>query len=500
MSVNDYLAHLTRNIPVGRKILLVVLTTLCITLLVFSLMVVLLNYQSNERSLREEINVLARVVADRSRAALTFGDRQIARENLHALAAKPSIVFACMYDETGDLFAQYVAAEKADSKCPSRMSKLLVGEVAGGVVTEHMVHLDDRIIGVVYIKASRQRIWKQTTDLVMMMLLTFLVVGVLALKIAESLQRFVTRPIHDLVQASRVISRERDYSIRVKRDTNDELGQLVTAFNEMLEGIEDRDELLVDAKQNLENIVRSRTRELREAQSELVRNERMATLGQLTATVSHELRNPLGTIRTSAFTLANRIKDLDPALQKNLDRIERNIIRCDNIITELLDYSRIRALQHERTNLNEWLHNIVDQSSWPTTITLRLELDRDIDLEMDRDLMRRVINNVMDNACQAIEERHSSDRTIILHSRRVRDRTEIDIVDTGPGIDADVLPHVFEPLFSTRSFGVGLGLAVVKQIMEQHGGGVNISSEPGVGTRVTLWFPASLSYSRRQAS
>ena len=137
-----------------------------------------------------------------------------------------------------------------------------------------------------------------------------------------------------------------------------------------------------------------------------------------------------------------------------------------------------------------------------SSITLRLELDDSIDVEIDRDLLRRVIVNVVENACHAIQEVEDGhrDNTIIIQSSLGNSRTEIVVIDTGRGIPEDVLPHIFEPLYSTKSFGVGLGLPVVKQIMEQHGGGVEVASEKNVGTRVVLWLPSSLNFSNQIAS
>lgn len=500
MWIGDYLAEVSRNMPLRRKLLLVVLATLGVALLLISILMVSIDRRAATKSLREEIQVLARVIADRSQAALLFGDKQMAVDNLNALSVKSSIISACMYDEYGTLFARYPDRDTTPEVCDARVGRQPVGFGDGVYIASQTISLDEHAIGVIFIKISMNDINKRTADHVFLMLLIFLAIGVLALNLAETLQRFVTRPIDELLHASRVISRERDYTTRVPQASNDELGQLIYAFNEMLSGIEERDEALVEAKQNLESIVRQRTRALRDAQNELVRSERMATLGQLTATVSHELRNPLATIRTSAFTLSNRIKHLDPSLQKNIERIERNIVRCDNIITELLDFTRIRAMQHERTNLNEWLRGLVDAGEWPASIVFRFEVEPQIEVEVDRNLLRRVIMNVLDNACQAIEDKQTNDRTVIIQSHVDSERTEIIVVDTGEGIDPEVLPYVFEPLYSTRSFGVGLGLAVVKQIMEQHGGGVEIHSEPGVGTQVSLWLPASLTSSRREAS
>ena len=502
MAILDHIRDPGKGVPLRRKLLLVVLTTMSLALLLASVAVVVFDRQSAKRTMQQEINVLTRVIAHRSTAALTFGDRQLAMENLATLAEKQTIVSACIYDNYGSLFAEYINSPESDYRCDETPADRTEGFVGQYFKVTYDIKLEETVIGEIHIRASLRDINSRLVQYIYTVALIFLAVGSLAFMLAVKLQKIITRPIDDLAEASRSISRGRDYSVRVQQTTNDEVGQLVAAFNAMLDGIQQRDAALVDAKENLEELVRERTRELSEAQNELLRSERMATLGQLTATVSHELRNPLGTIRTSVFTLANKLKDKDPGLRKNIDRIERNIVRCDNIITELLDFSRIRALQHERTNLRSWITGIIEEMDVPEPIRLRLELDDNIDIEIDRDLLRRVIVNVLDNACHAIQELddEEQDTTIIVQSVLNNSRTEIIIIDTGPGIPEDVLPHIFEPLYSTKSFGVGLGLPVVKQIMEQHGGGVEVTSERRVGTRVLLWLPSSLNISNQIAS
>ncbi len=507
MAFLDHIAHWARNIPIRKKILLIVLVTMSLALLLASVVAILFDRQAARDNLEQEVNVLARVIAQRSTAALTFGDRHLALENLNTLAGKNTVVNACIYDDGGVLFAEYLRKGNTTHPCNKSPDLAIPGfsgrYFSGQYFTGHYgILLDGADIGSVYIKVSLEDINAHMVNYVISVLLIFLVVGTLAFLLAMKLQKVITRPIDDLVQASRRVSRDRDYTLRVEQTTNDEIGQLMVAFNVMLGGIQRRDAALVDAKENLEEVVKERTRELREAQNELVRSERMATLGQLTATVSHELRNPLGTIRTSVFTLANRMRGKDPSLNKTIERIERNIVRCDSIITELLDFSRIRALHHEKTNLNNWLRVIVDELHLPESIVLRLEMDKSIDIEVDRDLLRRVVVNVLENAMQAMLEMddENRDHTVVIQCSVRDSRTEIVFTDTGPGMDDDVLQHIFEPLFSTRSFGVGLGLSVVKQVMEQHGGGVEVFSEKGVGTRVLLWLPSTLNFSSQKAS
>ncbi len=235
--------------------------------------------------------------------------------------------------------------------------------------------------------------------------------------------------------------------------------------------------------------------ERKRLQSEVLRQERLATLGQLTATVSHELRNPLGVIRTSAFIANEGQSDANPRVRRALERIERSVVRCDRIISELLDFTRISELEPEPTPLDSWLGSTLSEQALPSEIELRCHFNTaGIDITIDRDRIRRAVINVFDNACQAMTDSAAEndgkvDYTLAVTTRASDDCIEIVFEDNGPGIPAEVRPMIFEPLFSTKGFGVGLGLPAVKQIMEQHGGGIDIDSVPGQGARVRLWLP-----------
>jgi signal transduction histidine kinase len=243
-------------------------------------------------------------------------------------------------------------------------------------------------------------------------------------------------------------------------------------------------------RERLEQLVHDRTAQLEAAQEELLRKARLATLGQLVAMVSHEMRNPLGTIRSSIFSVSERVKGRDENVDRALARAERNIKRCDNIIEELLSHTRSQPPNLTATDLDGWLAEAVDEVPIPEGIQLTKKFSCGVELLIDRERLRRCVINVIDNACQAMSGNKGGRASLLTVETSVADdRVKIQVRDTGPGIPAGLLEKVFEPLYSTKTFGVGLGLSIVKQILEQHAGGVEVESREGEGALVTLWLP-----------
>jgi signal transduction histidine kinase len=252
-------------------------------------------------------------------------------------------------------------------------------------------------------------------------------------------------------------------------------------------------------REHLEELVEERTRELKEAQAELLRQERLSALGQLTATVAHEIRNPLGTVRTAVFAIGDAIeREQLGRVERARQLAERNILRCDRIITELLDYTRERALDLKLTQIDPWLETVLVEQIIPAPIVCTRELNAGVEILVDSENLRRAVINVVNNAVDALQDAKAIGNELIISTRINEERLEMRFKDTGCGIPPDALDKIFEPLFSTKSFGIGLGLPIVKSILEQHGGGVEVQStipglsegKAGQGTTVTLWLPA----------
>jgi signal transduction histidine kinase len=228
------------------------------------------------------------------------------------------------------------------------------------------------------------------------------------------------------------------------------------------------------------------------AEAELLKKERLSVLGQFTATVANELRNPLSSIRNTLFTMREIATSSGLQLDRPIARIQRSIARCDRIIADLLEYIRSPELSRVSVNFDEWLRATLTEHGLPPAVTLVEQCAAtDAVVRIDADRIRHVVINLVDNAAQALGEM-PPDRAplrITVQSAIVDGALELSVVDTGPGIPPEHKARIFEPLFSTKSFGAGLGLSTVKQIVVQHGGTINVDSEVGVGTTVTIRLP-----------
>lgn len=238
---------------------------------------------------------------------------------------------------------------------------------------------------------------------------------------------------------------------------------------------------------------------LREAQDENLRKGKMAQLGQLTATVAHELRNPLGAVRTSAFLLERKVKNKGLGIEPQIERINNGVTRCDNIISQLLDFARTKTIQPEQIVFDDWLARLVEEEAQKLPAVVAIECEfalGSLAVPIDPARMSRAVINLMSNASEALVGKGEEPSKFTARFPLIRIATaltqrgvEMTISDNGPGIPPEHAAKIFEPLFTTKNFGTGLGLSAVQKIMEQHGGGIESNSAPGNGAAFTLWWP-----------
>ncbi len=252
---------------------------------------------------------------------------------------------------------------------------------------------------------------------------------------------------------------------------------------------------LVKYRDQLQQLVDAKTQQLKDAQSELIQQEKLTTLGRLTATVSHELRNPLGTVRNAVYSIGDELDDTLPEhLIRLLSLAERNIVRCVNIIEDLLDYTRVKKLVFTETDLRRWIHELINEYDFPEGIIHELDLACGPSVFVDQERLRQTLVNLLTNASDALLDEKSNGSRVKITTQFFEKDFVIHVQDNGIGMSEDILAEVFEPLFSTKGFGIGLGMVVVKNLIEQHHGTIEITSSPGHGTTVSIRLPICSNY------
>jgi PAS domain S-box-containing protein len=260
----------------------------------------------------------------------------------------------------------------------------------------------------------------------------------------------------------------------------------------------------ITERKQMEVDLREANASLKSAMEKLANTERLATIGQVAATVSHELRNPLGAIRNSMALVHQRTAGKQLGVERALERVDRNIQRCATIIGALLEFTHKKETVRAPTPIDAWLGLVLAHYKVPEGIDLVRELKAVDEVALDKEQFRQVVINLVDNAAQALNDpawdpAADHPRRITVRSESAGPHLRLSVIDTGPGIPPDVLPRIFEPLFTTKNFGVGLGLPTVRQIVELHGGTIDVDSAVDVGTTVTIWLPRLVEAAPSQA-
>ncbi len=230
-------------------------------------------------------------------------------------------------------------------------------------------------------------------------------------------------------------------------------------------------------------------RNLQEAEAAVRRSERLAALGQLSAGLAHELRNPLGTIRASAEMLARQIPADNPVAAELVGYIQSEVDRMNALVTRFLEFARPLELKPVRAELTEVIDRAIAQlerHSPPFDVAVYKNYAPDLPpFEFDPELMERVVYNLLLNAAQA----SPPGAAITVKTRLVEGNAEIAVIDRGEGIPPERQEVIFNPFVTTKPDGVGLGLAIVSKIVDLHGGTITVESEPGKGSVFRVYLP-----------
>ena len=243
----------------------------------------------------------------------------------------------------------------------------------------------------------------------------------------------------------------------------------------------------ITEQKNNEELIKARNKELEEIRGELVRKEKFAVLGQLAGGVGHELRNPLGTIKNAAYFLNLAIEKPTTEVKESLEIIDSAISTCETIITSLLRYSRHQPPLLRKSDINQIILDSLSSITISEKIKVVKQLDEKVPkLSVDPDQLIQAFGNIIINAVQAMSEVG----TLIIKSETSNSNwITVSFTDTGIGISEENKEKLFEPLFTTKAKGIGLGLAITKIFVDGHGGLMEVVSEVGKGTTISIKFP-----------
>ncbi|MBI5912227.1 MAG: HAMP domain-containing protein [Betaproteobacteria bacterium] len=342
---------------------------------------------------------------------------------------------------------------------------------------------------------------KMRTSAITMAALSLGFIVIAALSVGFFVHRLVYVPLRDLETGARRLSTGNlEQTIPVRSE--DEFGQLAASFNAMTVALRNSQSELREWGHTLEQKVAKRTQELRIAEAETVRTEKLASVGLLAAGIAHELNNPL----TGVLTFTSLLRKKMPAGSadaEDLDLVIRETKRCATIIRRLLDFAREKAPEKKFTDLNQVIEDtarIIERPAFFRDIEIAMDLDRNLPVVwVDADLIKQVMMNMLVNAQHAIEQEGS----ITVRSRRFPQpkspesgmepvpMVEISIIDTGCGIPEKNLKRIFDPFFTSKEVGkgTGLGLSVSHGIVKAHGGVIEVESAVGKGSTFRIYLP-----------
>ena len=499
--------RLLQNVPIRQKLILIIMLATGLALLLAGVVLIVFEYVRSRQEMVDDLTSLAEVIAQNSTAALMFNDPEAARDTLKTLEAREPIVAGAIYDHEGQLFARYVRPGERpvfpEHPGPDG-SKFQGGD---SLVVFKSVILDKALVGTVYLQSDL----RELTDRLLMQAATvfgvFLLAGLAALLLSSVLQQAISRPILHLADTAREVSEQRDYSIRAHKQSQDELGRLVDAFNDMLDQIQTRDSELQRAKEQLEERVRERTLELRQELAERRRAEQELEksndelhqsnkeLDDFAYIASHDLKEPLRGIHNfSTFLLEDYADKLDEDGRAKLETLIRLTRRMETLIDSLLHFSRLGRvdLAIDQVDLNVIVREAVDSLDINLKEAgIELRIPRRLPtVRADRARVGEIFYNLIVNAMKYNDKERKWIEVGFL-DEPAGSPTVFYVRDNGIGIQQkhfDSVFRIFKRLHGRDKYGggTGAGLTIVKKIVERHSGKIWVESTYGEGT--TFYF------------
>jgi signal transduction histidine kinase/CheY-like chemotaxis protein len=490
-----------KSISVREKLRRIIMLITGLSLILACTAFVIYELISFRTTLTREMVSLANIIGANSTAPLEFNDSEAGDETLKGLEADHRILKAVIYTNDNKIFSSYIRTSKSNQEIPNRPPPVGDFVQEGFLNLVQPIFLDKKIIGVIYLQVDLQeitaRIWKYAAILTSVLFLSIVV----AYLMSSRLEKWVSQPILNLIETVDRVSMTKDFSLRAKKESDDEIGFLVERFNDMLIHIEGKNSALQTAHDELEARVEERTIEFRQAKEEAQKSNHAKS--EFLANMSHELRTPMNSILGFSQLLqmdsANPLKDYQ---QENLNTIVSAGNHLLELITEVLDLSKIESgnmgLSIEPVDLLLIVDDLILISkplAAKNSITLEYQdiPANSIFLEVDALRFKQVVLNLVSNA---IKYNKPNGSVFISYKKTETGKLRLGITDTGNGIPRDKIENIFKPfdrlgLEGGSIEGTGIGLTISKKLIEMMGGTIGVTSNPGEGSFFFIEVPIS---------
>lgn len=492
-----------RNYSIKNKLRLIIILVSSVAVLTACAIFMAYEQSLQRQGMAQDLSSLMEIIADRTTAAILFDDQAAAQETLSALKIKKSIVSACLYTDNGKVFTCYFRGKAKTGEAPFAPGEPGHRFLKDSLIIIKPIILNNARIGTVYIKSDLvelDRVLAQNTLVVAAVMGLSLL---LAFFLSSWLQKLISGPVLSLVQSAKTVSEKKDYSIRAKKQGDDEHGLLVDTFNEMLVQIQTREEELIGHRGRLEEEVAVRTAELRTANevcsiAKEEAEEATRTKSDFLSIMSHEIRTPLNAILGMGELLEET--SLTPEQKEYVQLSGSAGSTLLALINDILDFSKIEAGHVELESINFNLPETIEKNCEIMAIRAHkknLEIAFHILPETptfvrgDQARLNQILINLIGNAIKFTETGE-----VVVKVQKAADPAGerqglellFSVIDTGIGIASDKAGIIFDSFSqadssTTRKYGgTGLGLSISKRLVELMQGRIWVESEPGHGS------------------
>ena len=482
-----------RQTTIKRKLIALIMLTSSVALLVAFVFMIASDYLSFRSRMVRDLRTLAAVVGTNGSSALDFDDEEFATKTLAALAATPNITTAAIYTKDGRVLAEYLRDNQSESPPPQPGPERYLFK-HGYLTLFHPILRGEERIGSIYLQSTLHEMNVRLMRYGLIGGAIVLGASLIAFLFSSRLQRVISQPVLSLAHTAKVVSEQKDYSLRAEKRTDDEIGFLIDRFNEMLAQIEEHE------------------KEIQEVNEQLVQSEQRARAAtqaksHFLANMSHELRTPLNAIIGYSEMLQEEAQDAgQESFIPDLKKINRSGRHLLELINDVLDLSKIEAGKMELyletfdiSNLLEDVSNTVQLLVQKNSNVLEVRCPANLGaMRADMTKVRQSLFNLLSNA-----SKFTKNGKINLEAARELSPTKSDwivfrVSDTGIGMTPEQQDRVFEAFSqadasTARDFGgTGLGLTITKTFCRMMGGDVTLTSSPGKGTTFIIRLPTEV--------